>query len=70
MYLRDVSLLLFGKTYNNDETQCMIMLTHTLSALRKLKLTIDGETITGELDESLEAVQDTSIDVAEITAEE
>lgn len=51
VYLKRVSLLLYGSSFDNDETQCMIMLTHALSSLRQLKITIKGETIIGEIDE-------------------
>lgn len=50
-YLKRVSLLLYGPSFENDETQCMIMLTHALSSLRQLKITVKGETLVGELEE-------------------
>lgn len=51
LYLVEVAIHLFGKVFDKDETQCMIMLTHALSSLRKLKITIRNDQLVGELDE-------------------
>lgn len=48
LYLRRVAQILYGSQYDNDETQCMIMLTHALSNLRRLRITIKGDRIIGE----------------------
>lgn len=48
LYLRKISKILYGAEYGNDETQCMIMLTHALSNLRRLRITIQGDRIIGE----------------------
>lgn len=66
MYLCDVALTLYGAKFNNDETQCMIMLTHALASLRKLKLVVRGETIQGMLDSSVEELQDASFEDATV----
>lgn len=50
-HLVRVSIMLYGKAFENDETQCMIMLTHAMSSLRQLKIVVKGDTITGELDD-------------------
>jgi hypothetical protein len=50
-YLKRVSVLLYGSSFDNDETQCMIMLTHALSSLRQLKIIVKGDKIYGEIEE-------------------
>jgi hypothetical protein len=54
LYLKQVAEILYGSEYANDETQCMIMLTHALANLRRLKITIQGDQILGELDDGQE----------------
>jgi len=68
LYLRQVARLLYGNQYEQDETQCMIMLTHALSSLRQLKLTIHGDQILGEFDdqEDDEPVMENSLEDPEI----
>jgi hypothetical protein len=63
-YLRMVSRLLYGESYENDETQCILMLTYAIAELRRLKLTIQGETISGVAlqEDEIEVVAENSLD--------
>jgi hypothetical protein len=80
IYLRQVAQILYGAQLENDETQCMILLTHALSNLRRLRITIKGEQILGEFDdlegipEAQEAVMENSfenpvLDIEEVSVE-
>jgi len=64
--LRKIAKLLYGDNLNNDETQCLIMLTHALSSLRQLVITIHGDTITGEIEDLPEALIENEMEEAEI----
>lgn len=68
LYLRQVAQIMYGSQFENDETQCMIMLTHSLSSLRRLKITIHGDQILGEFDdgEVPETVVENSLEDPEI----
>lgn len=64
--LKKIASLIYGEHLNNEETQCLIMLTHALSSLRQLVITIHGDAITGEIEDLPEALIENSLDQAEI----
>lgn len=68
-YLVSVATILYGSSFRNDQTQCMIMLTHSLARLRKLKITIQGDALHGEPDHSLEPLYDNSLEEGDMHVE-
>lgn len=62
LYLGQVARILYGKEFDYDTTQCMLMLAYAISCLRQLKLTIKGDRIIGTF-------QDPEAEAAEMVAE-
>ena len=66
-YLKKVSNSLFGKQLQYDETECMIMLTHSLSCLRRLEVSEYNGKLVGKFRvQPTPVVHDSSIDDPQI----
>lgn len=53
-HLLKISKTLFGPFYKHDETKCMIMLTHTLSCLRQLRISYRFGQLFAEIEDDLQ----------------
>lgn len=47
-YLTQIGLILYGEQNGNNKTHCMVLLTHCISILRKMKISRKGDHLVGE----------------------